>query len=160
MSTPFAWQDKRVLRIIREQAEEYSSAVGVYVALTVAASDLEKTEFQTTHAWLAQLSGLGERTVKRRIADLKRIGVISVTTPRLKAPCTYRLLGIASDARTIGHHDRTLGHSGPTIGNDGTAIGHGTAPSVAQIRRNQIHKKEALPQTPDSCFAEMRKAVL
>jgi hypothetical protein len=39
MSVPFAWQDKRTLRRIREQSEHPGSATLIYLALTVVASD-------------------------------------------------------------------------------------------------------------------------
>lgn len=129
-STPFAWQDKRVLKKIRDGVEDYGTALAVYTALTIAASDKQSAEFATTHGWLAMASGVATRTVKRRLADLKRIGVVEIVTPSLRAPCTYKLL--ASDGTL-----RTLGHGGPALGNGGPAIGHGTGPSVAQIRRKE-----------------------
>lgn len=120
---PFAWQDKRLLRRIREQCEDPSSALGVYVALTVIASDMEKEEFQTTHQWLASMSGFCERTVRSRLADLQRLGVISITTPTMRAPCTYRLL-------LFGNNDRTHGNSCRTFGNR-------TPLSITEIRRKE-----------------------
>lgn len=50
---PFAWQDKRVLRKIRDSfdsANTIASALGTYAALTVVASDKQAEQFQTTHA--------------------------------------------------------------------------------------------------------------
>ena len=88
----FAWQDKISLRRIREQIPDYGSALAVYVALTVVASDKESDEFQTTQEWVAQLSGFDARTVRRRLPDLERIGVVKITTPPLRVPSTYRLL--------------------------------------------------------------------
>jgi hypothetical protein len=108
--TPFCWQDKRALRIIREQSEDYGTALAVYVALSVVASDLQRDQFETTHSWLAQIAGLSERTIRRRLEDLKRIGLVTISTPKLKAPSTYTLLTIGHDGRTIGHQVRTIGH--------------------------------------------------
>jgi hypothetical protein len=91
----FCWQDKATLRRIRESCENYHSALGVYMALTVVASDKEADTFETTHEWLGQLSGYDRRTVIRRLRDLQQIGVVKVSTPRLKAPSTYQLIRCA-----------------------------------------------------------------
>jgi hypothetical protein len=117
---PFAWQDKRILQRILQQCEDPASAIGVYVALTVAASDLERDEFQTTHKWLASICGFCEKTVRNRLADLQRIGAVSITTPAMRAPCTYRLLPFGNSCRTSGNGCR--------------AFGNGSALSVTEIR--------------------------
>ncbi len=87
----FCWQEKATLRKIREQIPNYGSALAVYQALTVVASDKESNEFQTTQEWLAQLAGFGWRTVLERLKDLQHIGVVEINTPRLRGPSTYRL---------------------------------------------------------------------
>ena len=107
-STPFSWQDKRTLRRIRERCEEASSALVVYLGLTVVASDTQRETFATTHAWIAGITGLSERTVWERIKDLSAAGVISVTTPTLKAPSTYRLLAFSNDCGTLSNGCRTF----------------------------------------------------
>jgi hypothetical protein len=109
VNEPFAWQDKRLLRRIRESVEDYGSAIAVYVALTVAASDKASEEFQTTHQWLSTLSGFGERTVRSRLRDLVEIGAVHITTPALRGPCTYRLLTFGNDNRTNGNQCRAFG---------------------------------------------------
>ena len=109
---PFAWQDKRVLKKIREEFEDYGSALLTYLALSVAASDKQSEEFQTTHSWLGTLAGLSEKTVRLRLRELQRIGAVRITTPALRAPCTYRLLPFGTDNRTNGNHYRTFGNSG------------------------------------------------
>lgn len=88
----WCWQDKATLRKIRENVENYGSALAVYCALTVVASDKESEVFETTHDWLAQLSGFKWRTVLERLKDLHRLGVVEITTPKLKRPSTYRLI--------------------------------------------------------------------
>lgn len=130
-TVPFAWQDKRCLRMIREKCEEYRTALAVYYALTVIASDQEKNEFHTTHAWIAQMAGLSERTVRRRLEDLKRVGIIRISTPRLKAPSTYTLLAIGHDGRTLGNEVRTLGQ------------GMGTSVAGIRIKGNNNNNGEA-----------------
>lgn len=109
---PFAWADKRVLRKIRESfdsANTIASALGTYSALTVVASDKQAEEFQTTHAWLASLSGFSERTVRERVADLARLGLISVATPALRAPSAYKLLPFGDGCLTSGNGCRAFG---------------------------------------------------
>ena len=125
---PFAWVSKLMLRRIREQVEEYGSALSVYVALCWVASDKEQDEFQTTHNYLSQLSGCSERTVRRRLADLTQAKVVQIDTPAMKAPCTYRLLSFGHGYRTLGHGVRTFGH--------------GEGVTVADIRSYEVKKEE------------------
>ncbi|PAW80316.1 MAG: hypothetical protein B9S33_18575 [Pedosphaera sp. Tous-C6FEB] len=109
---PIAWQDKRVLRKIRDSfdsANTIASALGTYTALTVVASDKQVEEFQTTHSWLAGLSGFSERTVRDRMADLARLGFVAVSTPALRAPSTYRLLPFGEGCLTSGNGCRAFG---------------------------------------------------
>lgn len=119
----FAWQDKAALRKIRESIRDYDSALGVYLALTVAASDAQNDEFTTTHKWLAGLSGFSERTVRDRLHDLREIGLVGIVTPKLRSPCTYKLL--------------PSGDGCPTAGNGCRAFGNGAGGSVADIRRTE-----------------------
>ncbi len=109
---PFAWQDKRALRKIRDSfdsANTIASALGTYIALTVVASDKQAEEFTTTEAWLANLSGFSQRTIGDRIDDLARIGLIAVKTPPLRAPSTYRLLPFGNDCATSSNGCRAFG---------------------------------------------------
>src|SRR5262245_35280967 len=123
---PFAWQDKRILRRIRDVCEDHASALGVYVALTVAASDTGQEEFQTTQKWLASLSGFSERTVRSRIAELRTGGLISVFIPKLRAPATYRLLPFSCNS--------------PMNGNGCRALGNGSTPALpgSEERKKEI----------------------
>ena len=120
MNTPFSWQDKRVIRKIRESFDDQAivaSALSTYFALSVVASDKGADEFQTTHPWVASMAGLSSRTVGQRLSDLKEIGVIDVTTPALKAPCTYRLLPFSNGCATFGNGCRALSNGCRTFGN-------------------------------------------
>jgi hypothetical protein len=144
---PFAWQDKRMLRRIREQCEDPSSALGVYLALTVVASDMGKDEFQTTHKWLASLSGFSERSVRSRLRDLQALGAVAIVTPALKALCTYRLL--------------PFGNGCHTPGNDCRTFGNGETTSIAAIRRNKEEKEAARPfGTADRISLEKQLGIL
>jgi hypothetical protein len=125
MKPPFFWAGKDMMRRIHKRCEDPGTALAVYVALTIAASDEGKDEFQSTHAHLASLCGFSVNTVRRRLADLAQIGAVAITTPAMKAPCTYRLL----ERDTFAHGGRTFAH-GPTL-------------SVGEIRRKE-EKKELL----------------
>lgn len=96
-SPPFCWQHKAALRKIRESfdAEKVvASALAVYLALTEIASDEKSETFTTTHAWISQKSGVSPRTVQDRLNGLAEIGIVSISTPALKSPSTYRLLSV------------------------------------------------------------------
>jgi hypothetical protein len=71
------------------------------------------------------MAGTSVANVKRRLADLERIGAVKVVTPALKSPCTYTLLAfgdsnltIAQSERTLAHNDRTIAQGEPTLAQD------------------------------------------
>lgn len=90
--TPFCWQGKNALRLICQQCDEVSSALATYLALTWISSDSNSDTFTAAHGYIASRAGLSVRTVQARLADLQRIGLITVESPAMKAPCVYRLL--------------------------------------------------------------------
>jgi hypothetical protein len=144
-SVPFAWVDKRMVRRIREKCEDYGTALAVYLALALVESDKGGGAFQTTHSWLASFSGFCARTVKSRLKDLEGIGAIAITTPKLKAPSTYRLLPFGNDGRTIGN-------GCPTIGNGCRTIGNGIRkplPTSEEKKYNNSSKASKAEITPD-----------
>lgn len=94
---PFCWQHKVALRKIREAFDRentVSSALGVYTALTEIASNESAEVFQTTHAFVAEKSGLSPRTVRAVLPGLMEINLLEISTPVFKCPSTYRLLAV------------------------------------------------------------------
>jgi hypothetical protein len=89
---PFCWQEKAVLRQIRQECPKYGPTLAIYHALTEVASDKQSDTFQTTHEWISNLAGFSTRTVIRRLPELVRLGLIQITASALKAPATYRLV--------------------------------------------------------------------
>lgn len=136
--TRFCWQDKEALRAIREGVEDYGSALAVYLAMTVVASDCGGEEFRATHQWLASLSGFSEKTVRLRLADLVRLKLVVVETPRLRAPCQYRLLA--------------FGNGYQTSGSDFQAFGNGEAPPLptSEEQKNRRTKPPLPPKGVES----------
>jgi hypothetical protein len=120
--------EKSILRRIRERIEDYGSAVAVYAALAIVASDSQSEKFTTTHAWLSQLSGFSVGTVKARLADLQRVGAISVRTTAMKAPSTYQLLA------RLDNGCQTLASDWPTLVN-------GEPLSLATLEEKKKDKK-------------------
>lgn len=97
---PFCWQPKAARHRIRDRLESVagvSSGLVVYDSLTEIASDKHSAVFQSTHAYIAQRSGLSVRTVLQRVKDLAEIGLIRYTVPTLKAPAQYELLPVTDD---------------------------------------------------------------
>lgn len=112
---PWCWQNKAALRAIREGFEEehgVTSALAVYLALTELASDRASETFQTTHAWIAGMTGLAVRTVQNRIKGLAELGLVTVVTPKLRAPSAYTLHPSGNSCRTSGNGCATFGNSG------------------------------------------------
>jgi hypothetical protein len=138
----FCWQDKATLRRIRENCENYSSALAVYVALTVVASDQESDTFQTTHDWLGQLSGFGWRTVLERLKDLQRIGVVQISTPKLKIPSTYRLCRPAMVAQRSATNAERSAKIGPLPMQSSEEIEEKTLPSASNSGLKALWQEE------------------
>jgi hypothetical protein len=93
--TPFCWQWKPARRRIRQAldgANTVASGLAVYDALTEIASDKGQLSFETTHSFISLLSGVKVSCVKSRLADLAELGLVKVSTPKLRAPSTYTLL--------------------------------------------------------------------
>lgn len=100
---PFCWQSKEGLRKIRDAFDatgDVSSALMTYVALTEIASDLGIEPFTTTHAWISKMSGYSRRTVQLRLKELEELGLIEISTPSLRAPCTYTICNHCATLRT------------------------------------------------------------
>jgi hypothetical protein len=95
--SPFCWQSKAALRLIRESLDKertVASGIAVYVALTEIASDQQSETFITTEAWVAMKAGVSVKTASDRIKDLVVIGLVKVSTAKLKAPSTFTLLSV------------------------------------------------------------------
>jgi DNA-binding transcriptional regulator YhcF (GntR family) len=94
----FCWQEKHVLRMIREMFEatgNVGSALLVYQALTEIASDMQSDIFLTTFTHIAQRAGISTRTVNRVIPTFEKLGIISVQRNKIngvKAPSTYTVI--------------------------------------------------------------------
>jgi hypothetical protein len=111
-SVPWCWADKRVLRQIRNSFDSQNvaaSALAVYHALTESASNHEREEFTDSICTIANLAGMSVRTAGDRLRDLARIGVIKMSTPKMKAPSTYTLVTFGNGCATIGNGCRTFG---------------------------------------------------
>lgn len=160
-SPPFAWQDKRILRKIRQSFDSQhtvASALAVYNALTEIASDEQAGQFVTTVYHVANRTGLSPRTAGERVRDLHRIGIIEVITPPLKAPSAYRLLPFSNHCLTLGNGCRALS-------NDCRAFGKREAPHLPTLEESEESKVErgsSFPETPPmsraayDSLAEMR----
>jgi hypothetical protein len=102
---PFCWQEKHVLRTIREMFEatgNVGSALLVYQALTEIASDMQSDIFVTTYSHIAQRAGLSARTVNRVIPTFEKLGIIAVRRNKIngvKGPSTYTVIRDATSRR-------------------------------------------------------------
>jgi len=103
---PWCWQSKAALRRIREAfdaSNNVATALAVYGALCEIASDSGADEFTTTHAWIRQISGASVRTIQGHLKVFAELGLVSVSTARLRAPSRYRLLPFGNDCATLGN---------------------------------------------------------
>jgi len=96
--SPFCWQKKKALRLIRKSFEgDTTSALAVYVALTEIASDAKAETFPASAGYIANKAGVSRRTAIRFIKPFEHCGLIAVTratqgTSHL--PNTYTLLRV------------------------------------------------------------------
>ena len=82
---PFAWQDKRVMTIIRNSftGKKLAVAIAVYQTLTEQASNAGGKQGKAVSDFSAYLEGLAGKigksvaTVKRYLADFRRLGIVS-----------------------------------------------------------------------------------
>lgn len=79
-------------KIRRSFKKNITSGMVVYFALCEIASEAGGSEFEVEQPYIAIKSGCCVRTVGRCLKSLIAIGLISVETPPLRQPCTYRLL--------------------------------------------------------------------
>ncbi|MEI7733754.1 MAG: hypothetical protein WCO56_29585 [Verrucomicrobiota bacterium] len=137
-TAPFCWQDKRVLRLIREHLDrsKVTSSLAVYLALTEHASNKESESFQVSIGHIATLAGCGERTVKDRLNDLRNMSLIQTTCPALRTALTFKLLP-TQDALSTPDGCRTLGNNRPTQGDNRPTQGKRTASLLALSRRTE-----------------------
>ena len=133
---PWCWLGKSALRHINKTIDnigEVASARSVYVALAQIASDESKETFTTTVAHIANVSGIKDRTVRKRLQDLEKLGLIYTKRTALKAPSEYSLLAFGNnDLSTIGNNNRTFG-------NDAS---HRPMPTVEEQSEEKIEERE------------------
>jgi hypothetical protein len=101
---PWCWQSKAARRRIREAFDatnNVASALSVYDALCEIASDDQSEVFTTTHAWIQRISGVGISTIKKHLAVLSEVGLVTISTPRLRAPSTFVLLPFGNGCPTV-----------------------------------------------------------
>lgn len=132
---PFCWQHKADLDRICEGVEGdgvAAATVAVWVALSWIAADEGRGTFTATLARIGRKCGLSVRSVQRRLADLERLGLLTVSTPALRSPCTYTITTLDAQRPPLpsGHNDRTSGHNGLTFG-------HGEGSGLACTKRTE-----------------------
>lgn len=114
---PWAWQEKNMLRLIRDRFAEVNGAAAalvVYLALTELASDEQAETFIATKAKIASRAGLSYRKTADTLKALEAIGVVYIEAQKaakahnaqIKAPNRYTLTTIGTACLT-------------TIGTDG-----------------------------------------
>ena len=115
---PYCWQSKEALRKIREHFDGDSLlpyALSVYCALTENASNKGEEEFTTLQSHLAQLAGVSVRTVRRVLPDLRQVGVIDYSTPRLRGPVIFRLLSVRAPHPHVASNRRNVRTNRPNV---------------------------------------------
>jgi len=92
-NTPFQWQDKNTMRLIREAFQEergnkLAFAIAVYVCMTEIASNQQSDVFTFTQSKLAEMTGLSLNTVNQIIEVFERLNIVK-TVPRFGERVTF-----------------------------------------------------------------------
>lgn len=105
---PFCWQNKRVLRRIRDHFDNtnnISSALAVYTTLTEIASDEQSETFQRRILEIGARAGLSYKTTAKVLYRLEALSIIAIRRNKISgtlenAPSTYSLLGLGNECPT------------------------------------------------------------
>lgn len=146
---PFCWQSKSARRAIRaafDATNNVATALAVYDAITEIASDAQSETFTTTHAWIQQLSGVGISTIKKHLGILSELGLVSITTPSVRAPSTYTLLSIANDCPTLANHCPSIANEQLTLAN---------APQSAPLATSEESQKNLRRTNEETPWADL-----
>jgi len=119
---------KSGLRKIRERVDsqkDRASSLLVWLALhEIASNKRGVTTFTATHDYIGSLCSLSGRTVQKRVHDLAEMGLISIVTFPMRAPCQYTICrSESSSERKESNSERseraenlTFRHSSKVIG--------------------------------------------
>ncbi|OGD25104.1 hypothetical protein A2819_00125 [Candidatus Azambacteria bacterium RIFCSPHIGHO2_01_FULL_40_24] len=134
---PFAWQDKRVMKVIRESFNRRKRpiAIALYQTLTEQASNAGGKQGKAVSEFSAYLEGLAEKigrsvaTVKRYMADFKRLGIVSWQNRKWG----HRNLANLYTLRHYSHHN-----SGPTSvhNNELSTVAHNSELPIKERRKD------------------------
>lgn len=136
---PWCWQAKMARRFIRRACDadhNVATALSVYDTLTEIASDEQSPVFTTTHAYVASMSGVSVRTVQKHLSTFVHLGLLVISTPRVKAPSTYTLIACAVEKSSTGNGCASFGNGGSG----------GSMPTSEELSKKQEnnHGKSAL----------------
>ena len=115
--TPFCWQEKAVLRLIREHLDESSllnSALAMYLVMSEIASNQQEEKFSVSLAVIAEMTGVSRRTVIRIMKEFENLEIINIK--RRKAgnknlTSIYTLVGGVSESLVSGMKTGKLAHN-------------------------------------------------
>jgi hypothetical protein len=127
---PFCWQSKSARRKIRDAFDatnDVASALGVYDALTEIASDEQSETFKTAHAWIARMSGVSARTIQGRLKVFVELGLVAISTPKLREKSTYIMLTLSNGCASTGNQCATFGNESKQV----------TLPRYEESKKNQ-----------------------
>lgn len=147
---PYCWQSKAARRRIRDAFDatnDVAFALAVYDALTEIASDEQKETFSAAHAWIARISGVSVSKIQRILKAFVDVGLISKSTPTLRAPSTYAMLSFGTTDRTFGTIDLAFG----------TRAKRGEKPRYEESLKNQEELEKNLTAGPAAPPAAVNK---
>jgi hypothetical protein len=107
---PFFWIPKAGFDRLEQALERGAAATAklVYVALCIIANREGSSSFEKPLNYISVLASLDRRTVERRLADLKRIGLVSIESRQIPgtsgpAPSRYTLTSQSHDLTSQSH---------------------------------------------------------
>ncbi|HWY50681.1 MAG TPA: hypothetical protein VNW72_04285 [Chthoniobacterales bacterium] len=116
---PWCWQEKSVIRLIRDTSESKTyldQTLAVYLVMTEKASDKQSAIFDVSKREIEAKSGVSLRRVTIILNELRALGVLDWATNRVPGskellPNTYSLM-LGTACATLGNGSTRLGKNG------------------------------------------------
>jgi hypothetical protein len=140
---PFCWQEKAVVRKIREKTKtsEIATALAIYGVLTELASNFTSDEFDIKTRTIAKMVGRSERSAGRYLSKLEKIGAIKKKPLIEDGECRCLTIVLVHSVMTP-----TEGVGTPMTGGGDMGVGgwgHGCPSSLEEHTGRRTHVKKA-----------------
>ncbi len=110
--TPFCWQEKEIMRVIRENymGEKRTTAIAIYQCVTEIASNNGNNAFTAYNSQVAELSGKSRSTIKIYVKQFITLGILEKNTrkfnDRINLASEWRLLSLGNNSNSTSSNNK------------------------------------------------------